>query len=402
MREISINESKSIVAVLFDATDPQLTASLSTAQHTQCLEWLSAQLSARDRDELTKALCKSQPDHLTAALRGAVATYEPLIRALHEGLDLREHVTSVETFIGDFLETSKPKKVKGGWKLKKNGKMKTQDSRPPSVEEYVALLRRNKGLLFAYVHQFAARCTGLRDMFQKWAHVILEEFKPPPPQQHETEDAAGAHISGAMQALYGQLSPDEQQEVLAKLDVHARYLAQLDALSQQRMQRVLDQLDKEAVEGEKPASAKNGKTSKSSSSSSSSSPRTSSGGPSMSGPGVYLMRWDSLLDDTLVTPAMASGALRHGSDVKSRTSQGKTAAEGVKGGWDVGAIVAEESLAVPAAPDVGRVMVLLGEGFRGVVNAKIGEVGPGLSEKVGLVTGENGLESGVEGLALAG
>lgn len=400
LREVSINESISIVSAIFNATDPQLSASLSPTQHTQCLAWLSAQLSARDRDEITKVLCKSQPDRLTATVRTAVGTYEPLIRALHEGVDLREHVTSVEKFIGDFIETSKPKKVKGGSLSKKLGKTKSQETRPPSVEEYVALLRRSKGLLFNYCHEFAANCTGLRGMFQQWAHVVLEEFKQP----RKTADGAGAIISD-LQSLYGQLPADKQKEVVSSLDAHANYLSQLDALSEQRMQRVLEQLEKEAAENEKPS--KVSKSSSSKSSSSSSSPRaSSSSGPNMSGPGVYLMRWDSLLDDTLITPATASGPPRHGRDVKGQKAQGKTVSEGVSGGWDAGAITSHEGRAVPAAPDVRGVMTLLGEGFKGLVNAKIGEIGSGKSEgddvsKMNSKEDEE-LRNGMEGVTLAG
>lgn len=399
IREISINESKSIVAVIFDATDPQLTASLSAAQHSQCLEWLSAQLSARDRDEITRVLCKSQPDRLTAAVRSAVDTYEPLIRALHEGVDLREHVTSLETFVGDFIETSKPKKVNDGSASKKLGKTKSQETRPPSVEEYVALLRRSKGLLFEYLHQFAQNCAGLRGMFQQWAHVILKEFKQP----RENADGAGA-IDNDLQNLYGQLPADRQREVLSTLDAHAKYLSRLDALSEQRMQRVLDQLQKEAAQDERPS--KTNKSSSSKSSSSSSSPRaSSSGGPSMSGPGVYLMRWEALLDETLITPATASGSLRYGRDVKGEKAQGKTVPEGLQGGWDAGAIARQEERAVPAAPDLRGVMALLGEGFRELVNAKVGQVGPGESKKVDvLVNTKEGeeLRRGMERVTMDG
>lgn len=406
MREISMNETKSIVTVIFDATDPSLTASLSATQHTQCLAWLSAQLSARDRDEITKVLCKSQPDRLTAAVRSAVGTYEPLIRALHEGVDLREHVASMEKFIGDFIETSKPKKVvnaSAGWKLgKAKSQQQEQETRPPSVEEYVALLRRNKGLLFAYCHDFAKNCTGLRGMFQQWAHVVLDEFKQP----RQDADGAGA-IDGDLQDLFGKLPAEKQKEVLPTLDSHASYLAQLDELSQERMQRVLVQLGQEATEDDKPSKTSKTSSSSKSSSSSSSSPRASSSNiPSMSGPGVYLMRWDSLLDDTIITPATTNGPLRHGRDVKGQKAQGKTISEGVKdGGWDVGAVMRQESSAVPVAPDVREVMGLLGEGFRGVVNGKIGKVGPGESEKVDvLMNSKEGekLRNGVEGVILAG
>lgn len=388
MREISIKEQKSIVAVIFDATDPRLTACLIETQHMQCLEWLSAQLSARDRDEITKVLCKSQPDFLTAAVRGAVATYEPFIRAIHESMDLREHVTAAETFLADFIETSKPKQVKGGWRLK-NGKAKAQDTRPPSVEDYVALIRRNKGLLYKYCHQFAKSCVDLREQFRGWAHLAIDEFR----QQHGT--GGGGATSGKLQEMYAALPPETRSTVLASLDAHAAYLGKLDTLSNLRMQRVLDQLDSNEE--------KSGSGGSSKSSSKSSSPRVSSGGPSMSGPGVYLMRWDALLDETLITPVLPHGPVRRGRDVKGQKAGGKTVAEGVKGGWDAGALAKEEDKVVPEAPDVALVMELLGAQFRLMVNEKIGEVGPSL-EQAGYEMNEREgeeLVNGVDGIVLA-
>lgn len=370
LREVSTTNGLSIIVAILNATDPSLASSLTPAQHTACLTWLSSTLSARDRDEITRVLCKSQPDHLTAAVRGAVGAYEPMIRALHESLDLREHVTSLETFLSDFLETSKPRKIKGGGKGG-NGAKKCS-TRPPSVEDYVALLRRNKGLLFNYVHQFARDCTSLRSLFQPWLLRVLREFRRP---QDMPTDALEGHTSNGfdnkLAELYAQLPAEKQTGVHATIDAHAAYLAKLDALSQTRMQRLLDQLAKDATSED---DSNGGKRSKSSSkaSSKSSSPRASSGEPSMSGPGVYLMRWGALLDATVITSATAEGKVRSGMEIKGEKALGKTT--GAEGGWDAGAVAREEAGDVPSAPEAGEVMDVLGEGFRGVVRGAIGRV----------------------------
>lgn len=412
MREISMTQKKSIVAVIFDAADPKLTAALSPAQHTHCLAWLSAQLSARDRDEITKVMCKSSPDFLTSAVRGAVDTYEPYIRAIHENMDLREHITAVETFIGDFIETSNPKKARpaSGYLFKKSGKSKTENLRPPSVEDYVALIRRNKGFIYNYLHQFAKNCVDVREQFRGWANLAVAQLKIP---TQSTDQAGAGGMDEALLAMYAELPAETRENILGRLDAHAAYLNKLDALSDMRMQRVLDQLAKQSTEGagNTTSGGGSGRSSGKSSPKASypSSPRTSTGGPSMSGPGVYIMRWDSLLDDTLITPAAPSGPVRRGRDVKGQKAWGKTVSDEAKGEWDSGALAREEDKTVPGAPDVAVVTAKLGERFKDAVNARIGDVVPSLSEKspVGCAVDECGsagdkLAIGVEAVALAG
>lgn len=412
MREISVTQQRSIVVVILDATDPQLTATLTDAQHTQCLAWLSAQLSARDRDEITKVMCKSSPDFLTAAVRGAVDTYDPFIRAIHEGMDLKEHIMAVEKFLGDFIETSKPKKAKGGsgFLFKRTGKPKAQDTRPPSVEDYVALLRRNKGLLYNYCHQFAKNCVDVREQFRGWAKTVTAEFRA---ERGPARQGGAGAMDDNLQELYAQLPADMQEGILMSLDAHAAYLDKLDKISDMRMQRVLDQLAKQASEdSEKTAEVGSGSSSGKSSPKASTpvSPRTSTGGPSMSGPGVFLMRWESLMDETLITPATPSGPVRTGKNVKGQKTWGKTVADSMKGDWDPSALAIEEERSVPEAPDVTAVTKALGGGFREVVNARIGDVVPMLTQKSatavcaldGRASKGGGLTTGVEGIALAG
>lgn len=397
-REISTKQEKSIVTVIFEISNPSLTASLSEPQHTQCLEWLSASLSARDREEIANVLCRSNPDYVTAAIRAMVATYEPFIRKIHESVDLREHITAVETFVADFIETSKPKKVqaKSGWKFK-TAKTKADDTRPPSVEDYVALIRRHKQMVFNYLHQFAKNCTDLREQFRGWVHLGITEFRQRQESSQPSEQGQAATLSHKLQRMYSQLPGDAQGRILARLNAHAAYLSKLDDLSKTRMQSVMDQLARQDAEGDKTASSKSGNSS--TKSSANSSPRISNGGPNMSGPGVYLMRWDALLEQTIVTPATMYGPVRTGKDVKGRKAWGKTISESVKGGWDAGAIAREEANAVPGAPDVDIVMEMLGDQFRDLVNEKIGDIVPAVSDK--LMRGEV-LATRMQGMVMAG
>lgn len=373
-RRTSLAEHKSIIAVILDSTDPKLTASMTEAQHARCLEWFSAQLSVRDRDELSNVFCKSTPDYLTGVMRDAVSAYEPFIRSLHGSVDLRPHVTSLETFLNDFIETSKPKQVKNrnGSKWMNlgpgSGKNTPVQTRPPSVEDYVALLRRNRQLLYKYLHQFAENCTDVREKFRHWANSTIHNFRDATETKPASSTGPGSGAAGAMsdslQDIFGQLPPETQKSVLASLDSHAAYLSKASAISTQRMQRILDALNDDANKnGEKDSSKRN-------------TPRGSSEGDDMSGPGLYLMRWESSLDGTLITPATAQGPVRTGRDVKGEKVSGKTGAEGVKDGWDAGAIARQEDSAVPQAPDVSVVMEALGESFREVVREAVGQVGP--------------------------
>ncbi|KAK7738338.1 hypothetical protein SLS53_006148 [Cytospora paraplurivora] len=387
IRKVSLADKKSIIVAILDSSNPKLAASLTESQHQLCLEWYSAQLSVRDREELIKAFCKSQPDYLTEVMRDAASTYEPYIRSIHGSIDLRPHVTSMETFLNDLLETSKPKQVNTGsggkWKMfgseKVKGSSNNVETRPPSVEDYAAFLRRNRHLLYKYLHDFAKNCTDVRDKFRNWAKETVKNFVSA--SETTAADATGTGtrpgaagaMSETLQDLFAQLSPETQQSVQASLDSHASYLSKLEDLSSQRMQRVLDAMkDRDSNSNtQKPDDKDDGKKNPTG--------RESGDGIDMSGPGVYLMRWEGLLDGTLITPATPQGAIRRGKDVKGEKAWGKTGPGGAKDGWDAGAIAREEESVVPDAPDVSAVVDALEEGFRKVVNEAVGKVGPPLT-----------------------
>jgi hypothetical protein len=242
-RRESVRSGKSIVVTILEHTKPDLVASLSETQHAQCLEYLSALLAARDRDEISNSLCRQNPDLFTQAIKDAVSSFEPMIRTIHQQVDLREHVTAAEGFITEFLNVSKAKKT---------SKSDSSETRAPSVEDYVVLLRNNRQLLYNWLHQVASQCPEIRDDFCAWAKETIKVFRQPTqglPEPKASEPADPKHRLGAagafstnLQALFASLAPSTQSEILPAIDAHATYLSRLENLSLHRMQRILDNL----------------------------------------------------------------------------------------------------------------------------------------------------------------
>lgn len=368
LRVVSEETPESIVAAIFQNTRPDLLATLSDAQHDQCLEYYSALLSIRDREQITKVLCRQNPDLFTQALRELVAAFEPMIRALHEQVDIREHISAAESFVNDFITTSKPKKRQNGTKGPETADV------APSVEDYVRFLRRNRQLLYNWLHQVAEKCPDIRESFRAWAKSTvkgtfvqrrgksgathpdgLDGNTPDGPTHVEKRSAGAGDMSDDLQNLFRGLKAETRGEVVPALDAHAEYLTKLEDLSVKRMQRVLDNLRDSAPEG-------------------SSKPKKSSGANtpipafrSMSGPGMFISRWQALLDRTAITPATHNGPLRNGKDVKGLSALGKTGFSAPKDTWDSESLARRAESDVPEVPDVTAVVRELGPGFRSVV-----------------------------------
>ncbi len=361
MRNDSMARKVSIVAAILEEKDPGLLSSLSENQHTKCLEFYSALLSIRDREEITKALCAQSPDIFSQAIRDLAASFEPMIRTIHEGIDLREHVSAAESFLNDLISASKAEKNATPYGLWKKAETKTASA--PSVEDYVNLLRRNRQLLYNWLHQIASKCPDISDDFRAWVKKIMVVFQanvtvPLPPtscepssdagngeaRREDSERRAGAAgaLSGDLQKLFAALSQEDQEEVLVALDAHARYFSSLEDLSITRMQHVLDNLAAAESSGGEDAPDKTA---------------------SMSGPGIFLSRWQALLNETAITPAPPGGSLRLGKDVKGSTSLGKTGAVLSKDIWDAAAIADLEEEGVPQPPEIQVVVDTLGPQF---------------------------------------
>lgn len=399
MRVVSREKSQSIIVSIFENTRPDLLSSLSEAQHTQCLEYYSALLSVRDREQITRVLCRQNPDLFTQALRDGVESFEPIIRAIHEKVDIREHLSAMESFLNDFISISRPKRNK-----KSGSGPAPSVSSVPSVEDYVGLLQRNKHLLYNWLHDFAANCPDVRELCRSWAKDAIKEFRQgkgvgggaqrpeqDPRDRTDRSDAAAAKppqprqtgagdMSSAFQDMYTSLPAETREQVLGILDEHAKYLDDLETLSVARMQRVIDNMEL----SDPATTSKSGSTTPKGfgaaalvgTASAGSTPASVSGtttpgrqqaASSMNGPGMFLCRWQELLDRTLVTPATREGPPRTGRDVKANTALGKAGLGEPKDNWQTTFLAFEGEKDVPAPPDASPVMRAFGPGFRNLL-----------------------------------
>jgi hypothetical protein len=311
-RNMSIQEQRSIIAVILDTADtPLKPESLKDNQHDVAMEYYSTYLSIRDREEITKVFCKSNPDVLTSAVRDCVSAMDPVIRSIHNAVDLSSTVTDAENFITDLIKTSKPKK-KSGRKSRETSKERetnnpettpasvtdTDAGDAPTVEDFVVLLRKHAPSMHKFLHQVTKNAPDLAHDYLVYAKQIFGEFKA---DEQNREGGAG-NMTAPLHSLFSTLSTEKQDEMRKLLDEHAQHLGELKATSHTRLESIMN----------------NGETK-----------------GSTHGPGMYLSRWNALLDSTLISPATISGPVRRGWEVKGeldgkglKTSSGKGAKSG--------------------------------------------------------------------------
>lgn len=69
MRATSMMDHESIITAILMAKDPVLVAGLTHAHHSLLQEYYSARLSARDREQIIKVFCRSNPDYFTSIMK---------------------------------------------------------------------------------------------------------------------------------------------------------------------------------------------------------------------------------------------------------------------------------------------------------------------------------------------
>ncbi|OAA74682.1 hypothetical protein LEL_08263 [Akanthomyces lecanii RCEF 1005] len=330
LRKMSLEAKESIIVSMLKARDPTLVSQLSEAQHALCLEYYSALLSIRDRDAITKVLCRQPPDLFTKALKEATAAYNPMIRVVHERIDLGDHLQDLQEFISQFVRVTTPKGGQGG---------------TVTVEDYVKLLNDHKPLLHKFVHVVAKKCPEVWRDFREWSNASIVRFRQETVDTTSEEDGKKRSVmEEALGGLVAGLDDAARKSVLAAVDTHASYLATLKKGSDARLAQLAARtgMDSEAPAGD---------------------------GDGSWGPGIYLARWQDILDDTLITAGDAGQPtkVRRGADVRHLTTQGKT---GVAGG-DLAAGQAAEAgqRTMPRAPDVEVVVKELGEAFSALMQA---------------------------------
>ncbi|EMD00634.1 hypothetical protein BAUCODRAFT_40370, partial [Baudoinia panamericana UAMH 10762] len=265
-RRQSKDQGMSIVTVIMATSSHSV--EMTEIQHSNALEYLALHLGARDRDEIVRVLCRRSPDHLSALVREGVDAYTPMIRNVHQAVNLSDTVWDFERFVTDMLKMSKPSGAKG-------------EEKPPSVENYVDLLHRHQSCSHKFIHQVAKNGKEVTAWWKEYVHLAAAQFKrdvkPPPTEAVVPEHAAAGGAQKAIVSAFSDLSKDDQESVRKELDTWAKYLRDLHAASASRVRAVIK--------------------------------RT---GSTPYGPGAYLARWQHLLDTTVITPGQPKGPVRYG------------------------------------------------------------------------------------------
>jgi hypothetical protein len=328
-RNISIQESKSIIAVILSTSSPSIDPeSLTEHQHNVAMEYYSTLLSIRDREELTKVLCKSQPDTLTSLIRDVVSAFDPIIRAVHNAVDLSGTVTDAENFLTDLIKVSKPKRGAGVANSTANSRANSRETSPapipenppasvegggpvpkegvPTVEDYVALVRKHIPSSHKFFHQICKNAPDLANQYLEYMKSVVAEFRvhSETPQQGKAEgqvgevaeeDGGAGNMTAPLHSLFSTLSEEQQKELKELLDHHEQHLKKLKKTSRSRLETIMASTNPRSTSPASTAKGAKGST---------------------HGPGIYLSRWHSLLDSTLITPATLNGPVRHGWEVK--------------------------------------------------------------------------------------
>ncbi|OAK99474.1 hypothetical protein IQ06DRAFT_327036 [Phaeosphaeriaceae sp. SRC1lsM3a] len=306
VRNKSIQEEKSIVAVILESADPAVDVNtLNEQQHSVAMEFYSTYLSIRDREELTKISCKLQPDILTAMVREIVTAMDPVIRAIHNAVDLSGTIQDAENFLTDLIKISKPRRK--GIRSRTSSRQSSRESSPapsapasiadqeasevPTVEDYVHLLRRHAPSMHKFVHQVTKNAPELANDYLVYAKRIFSEFRVDDNAKDAEERGEGGagNMSAPLHAMFSSLSNEKQDELKKLLDEHESHLGQLKDTSLSRLTSIMQPVASQSKPPNKGTTH---------------------------GPGMYLSRWNSLLDSTLITPATAHGPVRRGWQVK--------------------------------------------------------------------------------------
>ncbi|KAI7025660.1 hypothetical protein D0869_11797 [Hortaea werneckii] len=323
-RRQSAEQSMSIVAIIM-AMSPH-SVEMTEAQHANAMTYLGIQLGIRDRQQIIKALCQRNPDQMTAAVRDAVDAYTPMIRQIHQAVNLSDTMWDFERFLTDMLKMSKPSGAKG-------------QEKPPSVEDYVDLLHRHQASSHKFLHQVAKNGQDVMTWWKEYVHMAAAQFrtdaKPPPTTAVVPEHISAGGAKKAVESAFGSLSADDQKAVKQELTAYQQYLDNLHSASASRIAAVIKRTHTTPY-----------------------------------GPGAYLARWQHLMDTTPVTPAKAKGEVRYGGS-KSVKEEGRKDVDGNEAGF-VTEDQAEKAVdeKTPDAPSVESTIRLLGEDFRAIISGE--------------------------------
>ncbi|KAI4090291.1 MAG: hypothetical protein LQ344_004839 [Seirophora lacunosa] len=293
---------------------------LSKSCHKLALDYLSIQLAIRDREKLIEVLCHHQPDLLTTAIRELVKVYDPIIRALHNAVDLASGVSDGQAFIDDLINLSLIDKGKG--------------SNVATVQDFVHLLQKHAGSSHVFIHQALKNGKELSEWYHEYTRKAVEQYK-----QDSNVELTSPHVAAAgdctamLDRLVSAVSGEEQRIVIEELDRYAEFLESLGGRSREQMHNI--------IRASLASDSSNAKTD--------------------GNPGMFLYKWKNFMDETTITPGPEGGPPRTGES------------ESVKDATAVDVDGSKAATAVPTGdgearhvkpPAVGNVLRLLAPGFK--------------------------------------
>ncbi|KAI9664052.1 MAG: hypothetical protein M1821_007543 [Bathelium mastoideum] len=323
-------------------------AELSEEQEKLALEYVNIQFAIHDREAIANVLCHHQPDHLTQAIRDGVSAYDPLIRQIHNAVDLSGTLSDFEAFLTDLIKITKSQTT--------SGSSTKQGDKPSSlsVEDYASLIRKHIKSSHKFLHQVAKNGPEITQWFRDYAHHAASHFRTRDPAPKPGDHPAAGSMTTTLQSLVSQLSAQDRTAVLSELDARASYLQALAQASDARLSAVIANTSATSF-----------------------------------GPGTYLARWQALLDATPITPLTTrSGTVRYGRDLDVKEASKvyeamKAAGHGKVGDEEQEKVAVERADGAvrsgqPEVPPVARTVELLGGKFRDVlagVGRREGDVG---------------------------
>lgn len=357
LRKMSMQSSNSIVlTILADAGKP---SDISEETHKLALDYLACRLSIRDRNEITRVACYTHPDHLTQMVRTLFDVYEPIIRGMHDAVDLSGTVGDLQAFITDMLKMGR---------IQPPGK--DGQTVIPSVGDFIQLLRKHQFATHKFIHQLCKNGKEVTQWYLDWAKHAASEFQRrstfhDASESHEPEENGNAQSSSTkdagdltdpLQKRFQALSADTRKQIIPVLDEMALYIGEMQGSSLHRLSDVIKSTPTDAKSTSSMTKAFRERLTRSRPSSRSSSPAraaapsaqeaqaqtdqkstTASNEDAASiphvssnpGPGAYLARWQDLLDSTPITPLTLQGKPNRASD-KAIWQNSATDADGGK------------------------------------------------------------------------
>ena len=309
-----VKKSQSIITIILEGAPNH--RHLSEQQHKLALEYLAVQLAIRDRERIIHILCVHQPDLLTSAVEDLVSVYDPIIRGLHNAVDLSAGTGDLQSFLHDLVDLSKIS-------------AKDTDKTPPSVEDYVRLLKKHQGSSHRFIHQVLKNGKELNEWYLDYAKHAAAQYRQKNPSSITL--AGAGNLTEALEQLVSVLSDNEKSTIINELDEYACYLQALNNESETRMKMVV----KNCQRGKSDMTY---------------------------GPGTFLAKWQALIEETSITPATPDGKVRHGGSDSVQEAT-RVDVDGLK----KGNASASRKDTYPRRPDVSNTTRLLLPGFRKIL-----------------------------------